>query len=347
MKLIHSSHSIIHKDDFTTYAFLENIGRTCYKSEQNVKEGSDVSFCKAMVKNKHYAMLEHYWIHIQCKSRVYDQLVRQIQDCFPGEPFPDFFKYLVVSKSRGEHPYTIITGSLRAFLELAENKEAARYFTSSCCGYFSELLICALSPFWKIVPSDYGFIPLMFNKDHLPDFHVIPEQELLSDYRQCSNSLTLEDLKKHISHTVRLVCDRGVSHELVRHRPCSFAQESTRYCNYSQDKFGNELTFIYPSDFDKWDKDKQDWFTSSCLDSEIAYIRAIKSFGYVPQEARALLPNAVKTEIVVTASEKEWEHIFDLRLRGVTGAPHPDIKAVMSGIYEDFKLQQKQYIDNL
>lgn len=153
--------------------------------------------------------------------------------------------------------------------------------------------------------------------------------------------------------TVHFVCDRGVSHEFVRHRVMSFAQESTRYCNYSKDKFDNELTFITPCwldiptghyaywDGDWCDIDKMkiqlpegehkdiDAFLWTLNNAEAHYTLLINS-GWKPQEARAVLPNSLKTELVVTGFTSDWKHFFDLRYRGITGAPHPDAKQVAS-----------------
>lgn len=157
--------------------------------------------------------------------------------------------------------------------------------------------------------------------------------------------------------TVHFVCDRGVSHEFVRHRVMSFAQESTRYCNYSKDKFGNELTFIIPC----WIKDleeksylahaeyhhtKEDaskqWY-DVCMNSEFVYEDLIR-LGWKPQEARAVLPNSLKTELVVTGFVSDWNHFFDLRARGTTGAPHPQAKELAEPLMKEFIA--RKYINN-
>lgn len=127
------------------------------------------------------------------------------------------------------------------------------------------------------------------------------------------------------SITVRFICDRGVSHELVRHRLCSFAQESTRYCNYTKDKFGNELTFIIP----RWLKNENDpnyreW-ASLMQTIDIMYSRLIR-LGWTPEKARSILPNSIKTEIVVKANIREWRHI--LKLRTAANA-HPQMRELM------------------
>lgn len=137
--------------------------------------------------------------------------------------------------------------------------------------------------------------------------------------------------------TAKFICDRGVSHEFVRHRVFSFAQESTRYCNYSKDKFGNELTFIKPS----WGYFKNisyedagyfdgDVFESSLKKAESYYFKLIEK-GWKPQQARQVLPNATKTELVMTGFESDWEGFFKLRC---SGAAHPDAKKLADELRE-------------
>ncbi len=120
-----------------------------------------------------------------------------------------------------------------------------------------------------------------------------------------------ESVIEHEKVSVRFICDRGVSHEIVRHRIASYSQESTRYCNYSKDKFGKEITVIKPL---FWEEDSQEykvWY-DAMLHSEQAYQQLIQ-MGAKPQEARSILPNSLKTEIVVTMNLREWRHFFKLR----------------------------------
>ena len=136
-------------------------------------------------------------------------------------------------------------------------------------------------------------------------------------------------------HTLKIVTDRGVSHEIVRSRSMSFAQESTRYCCYTKAKFGGEVTFIKPSDYDTNSLCSQ-ILIDSYKQSEFRYIQAI-SLGVQPQIARQVLPNGLKTEIVVTGFESDWKHFFNLRLRGITGKPHPDMQRVAQLAWDVFK----------
>lgn len=191
---------------------------------------------------------------------------------------------------------------------------------------------------------------------------------ITTNYRVLVENNWLEDLKyiceptefheKRIS--VRWTCDRGVSHEFVRHRVFSFAQESTRYCNYSKDKFGNELTFIIPtwlgipegnytySDGDWVDINKQviqisedeenvHSFLNTLDCSEYQYTQLINN-GWKPQQARQILPNALKTELVMTGFESDWKHFFELRCNT---AAHPDARKLALELYN--KLYNKEY----
>jgi thymidylate synthase (FAD) len=128
--------------------------------------------------------------------------------------------------------------------------------------------------------------------------------------------------------TVRFVTNRGVTHELVRHRLCSFAQESTRYVNYTK----NEMEFIKPIWWDKWTLDQQFIWETTNSDCEASYNRLIEE-GATPQEARDVLPNSVKTEIIVRTNFREWMHIFKLRC---SKAAHPQIRELMNKCLLDF-----------
>lgn len=148
---------------------------------------------------------------------------------------------------------------------------------------------------------------------------------------------------------VKFICDRGVSHEFVRHRVFSFAQESTRYCNYSKDKFGNELTFIQPCYLNEAElaqygpyhlvsrnKSPESIFICSLNNAEKDYLTLIES-GWKAQEARSVLPNALKTELVMTGFVTDWQHFFDLRC---ASNAHPQARELAIPLYEEF-LNQK------
>jgi thymidylate synthase (FAD) len=133
-----------------------------------------------------------------------------------------------------------------------------------------------------------------------------------------------ESVLEHVGMTVRILCDRGVSHELVRHRLCSFSQESTRYANYAGERFGREITVIRPFFWQDDDQRYRLWIQAmeAC---ERAYLALIDA-GASAQEARSVLPQSLKTEVVMTANLREWRHIFKLRC---AKAAHPQMRQIM------------------
>lgn len=192
-----------------------------------------------------------------------------------------------------------------------------------------------LNPYSKVVTiRDYTYITT--------NYRVLVEHDWLSDLKFLSVRNSVH--KKRT--TVKFICDRGVSHEFVRHRVFSFAQESTRYCNYTKNKFNNELTFIIPC----WIKDleednyyarcqyhnakndpSKEWF-NACIDSESFYIYLINE-GWKPQEARTILPNSLKTELIMTGFDSDWQNFFKLRC-----APnaHPQAKELADMLKDKF-----------
>lgn len=138
-----------------------------------------------------------------------------------------------------------------------------------------------------------------------------------------------EAVLEHCSFTVKFVCDRGVSHEIVRHRLAAYCQESTRYCNYSKDKFDNEITVIEPCFLTPGTYTYEKWETA-CMNAERAYFDLLEA-GCSPQEARAVLPNSLKTELVMTADIREWRHFLKLRC---SKAAHPQIREVATQLLE-------------
>lgn len=161
-------------------------------------------------------------------------------------------------------------------------------------------------------------------------------------------------------YTAKFITDRGVTHELVRHRVFSFCQESTRYCNYSKDKFGDELTIVIPpwcnlvegnsydmtvakmcGESEGISPQDQRFIAAMCFAEEI-YMRHLNK-GWTPQQARQVLPNALKTEICVCGFEDAWKHFFELRYEGTTGKPHPSMLEVATLCYNSFKEKGIQF----
>ena len=139
-----------------------------------------------------------------------------------------------------------------------------------------------------------------------------------------------ESVIEHESISVRIVCDRGVSHEIVRHRLASYTQESTRYCNYSKTKFGEEIAVVEPSDLTK--VGRATWH-AAMLKAEDAYFRLLLE-GHSPQIARSVLLNSLRTELVMTCNVREWRHFFRLR---TSDAAHPQMRGVVRPMLERFR----------
>lgn len=302
MKLIESKVEVIEQQPGLEgmYKQIELAGRTCYKSEDKITEDSAKEFVDRMIKSNHGAMLEHGTVYLKVSVKYDNE-----EHCWPIPQnfFPFFFernKYSKVRKVEAED-------------------------------------VCS----WYVTTN----------------MRVIAENNLFDCLEFICEPTEMHE--KRI--TARFTCDRGVSHEIVRHRVMSFAMESTRYCNYEKDKFGNELTYISPSwlDINKLlplvdlaNKDNKEVYRMGHDESLSNEDRAMCSFiydlsncehgymfqtkcGWQAQQARQLLPNALKTEIVVTGFESDWEHFFSLRSpkAGAQGT-HPDIAKLADELYE-------------
>ena len=174
------------------------------------------------------------------------------------------------------------------------------------------------------------------------NYRVLVENEWLDDLKYLCKPTSFHEKRT----TVKFICDRAIANEFVRHRVFSFAQESTRYCNYTKDKFNNELTFIIPC----WIKDleegtyydicsynyreinpSKEWF-DACINAEFSYTDLIKG-GWKPQEARNVLPHSLKTELIMTGFDSDWQHFFELRC--VPNA-HPQAKELADMLKDKF-----------
>lgn len=151
-----------------------------------------------------------------------------------------------------------------------------------------------------------------------------------------------ESVLEHVSISVRVICDRGVSHEIVRHRIASYSQESTRYCNYSNDKFGNELTFIKPC---FWEENYEKYIEWKVLMNRISdsYFKLLE-YGANPEQARSILPNSLKTELVMTMNLREWRHFLRLRC---SNKAHPQMRQIANIILKQFKEKIQVVFDDI
>lgn len=304
MRLIKPSFQIIEQSSGIegVYKQIELVGRTCYKSEDKITEDSAKPFIDRMIKSQHYAMLEHGTVYLKIPYNLIHR-----------------FTHIGLCDKYIRNPYTRCNVGY-------EITEKALNFRSEFESQVTEFLAVTTN------------LRVLIENGWEKDLQYLCEP---TDYHE-----------RRIA--VKFICDRGVSHEFVRHRVFSFAQESTRYCNYSKDKFGNELTFIIPcwidsikdsdiysydTHIDLWQK-SEDANTSNFLQSiawsEKNYLTLLHN-GWKPQQARAVLPNALKTELVMTGFVSDWEHFFDLRALGTTGAPHPQAKELAEPLMKEFE----------
>ena len=307
MKRVKPDAVIIRREDYPSdYGFIEAIGRTCYKSEDMISEGSALKFVSNLKKRGHYSVLEHCWVHFKMPKATYKVFMHKVRY------IPHVLKYLSIS--RLNRVCWLISGNLRAFIDL---------FNAS--DFLDEDL------FIEIYLKLQGRYPEIFTRT----VSKVVEDSFISlcedrDIRYLADSSNSDISLRHITHTVKFICDRGVSHELVRHRPWAISQESTRYCNYGHD---NEITVIEPFFFKDQDTAYKNWQYScweiACHEAEMAYLALVRE-GTSPQEARSVLPNSLKTEVVMTGTEEQWIHLLELRYRGTTGNPHPQMKELMS-----------------
>lgn len=309
MKIIQAkAEQICEKDP---YKKVELAARTCYKSESKITEDSAVRMCKGLIKSQHTAMLEHAVL------------------CFELLPADPSMPNHMDARDRymaylAKYPYLHVTAN--PIIDLEANTCKTRILASGNLRAISERGVN--DPIFRATQEQYP--NLVWGKAATDTYHIYPEVVARIVNIDDLDDLTLDEIGEHKVLTFRFITNRGVSHELVRHRPCSFAQESTRYCLYSKDQFNSELTFIQPADWDEWSVSKQHAHLAFLQVVEKHYLELVSGEDALKaQQARDDLTNGVKTEIVTTAYMKEWKHIFNLRAYGTTGAPHPDIKFVM------------------
>ena len=280
-------------DDVSVAERLEACGRICYKSEDKMSDDSALPFVTRIAENGHNSVLE--MAVVSFKLRCLPCHIEELLACQP--------KYLVVDKVDDG---MLITGSIRTFRELYNaysQNQIINYLVGTLAGDLPYLFESIFDVSKALAKSPEVIITRL----------NFPEIDRLPDNLR----------KRHRFVSVRFTVNRAVTHELVRHRPCSFLQESQRYCRYSQDKFDNQVTFIKPLFFLEGSKEFDLWKESMEF-TEARYLKLLETS--TPQAARTVLPNSCKTEIIVYCSLTEWEHIFFLR---TSSAAEPSMREIM------------------
>ena len=306
MKIMNSQASVLVEND--PIKKIEKCGRVCYKSEDKITEDSAEKFVANIIKRGHEAVLEHASFIFQVSYNVYEDMRDKVNFVETHYPVKLYLRF-----SDGY----IISGNVRAWRDFFHFAGVPHYMND-----FVESNPILFPEFKNVFPSS-------FNKERWSIIQISAD-----DLESLHQRLVHEDV------SVKFICDRGVSHEIVRHRPASFCQESTRYCNYTKGKFGGSITVIDPIFFDK-DEERRDvdgsdfainkydvWQT--CMKNLEKAYNLLTELGATPQEARSVLPNSLKTELIMTAPLMEWCHFFNLRM---SSAAHPQMREVASQAY--------------
>ena len=307
MKILQQSANVLVPE--TPMKHIEKIGRICYKSEDKIADGTDKKFVERMFKSKHHAMLEHYRFIMEVSPMVYEPLMAV------AHPHIGMTHRTYEGKDR-----FVISFNARALTNIVEDSHAADF------GVLPMAIASIRDELIAHIVREYDCYELFgWNRN---DIHMLSTG--VEFINNDPDAMSDDEWMIHGWMSGHMITDRGISHEIVRHREeTSFAQESTRYCNYGNNKFGNEITVI---DQGFEDHIRSKW-ECAMMYSEDMYFGLLKC-GLTPQMARSVLPTCLKTEIVMTAPMYEWKHFFDLRMQGTTGAPHPLIQDLSTMLYD-------------
>lgn len=285
------------KDKFEILKKLELAGRVCYKSEDSITDDSCVKFVEMIKSRNHFSVLEHVNFVFHVSKELWDT-------------FHDLNNHFLYLTSNTHLARYIVSGNARAWMDiLDEHKQKFETFRQILKGECPQIYGAPIQNLYK---WGYDYVKLLDNKE--------------------IESLDVHERLDHQISTVRFICNRGKSHELVRHRINAISQESSRFCNYSKNKFGSKLTFIKPIWFNK-DGYKLGMWENAMLNAEKSYFKLINS-GAKPEEARGVLPIDIKTEVVLTCNLKQWNHVFNLRC---ARAAHASMRQLMIPLREEFR----------
>ena len=293
---------------------IERAGRVCYKSEDRITDESCEKFIDGILRRGHHAVIEHgnMVIYARGDSEAYLNNLRNILSNFPV-----YLRTTVnISPETEIGMGMFVSGNIRAWRDvLTDALNLGLWIPAALEATLSEFGILFEDVLNMNRYGKPGWVKPVYNVE---ECHIVDPA-----------LMTLPDRKIHETFTVRFVCDRGISHEIVRHRPASYCQESTRYCNYTGGKFGGEITVIEPCFWPDPDSSEYRAWWSACASAEQHYIELITD-GATPQQARSVLPNSLKTEVVMTARADEWIHFFKLR---TAEAAHPQMREVAKQAY--------------
>ena len=333
MKVNNAGYQLINEPNITKK--IEHIARVCYKSEDKIGEGTDIKMVNSLIKHSHFAMLEHADIALVVTHWDY-YFIRKIMETMSTQCHDDSSPktcYLRTTYHFTTEPFEglattgqryVISGNIRAWYDFLKFAISYGYgIQEKIFKTINEAVNHIFDEFTDGIGVAAGC--LHFFKDGESDVRLV------TDYTKLSNA----ERMVHETVSVLFTADRGVTHELCRHRDCSFAMESTRYCNYNLGKFGNEITVIEPCFWSKDNTEYKEWLMSM-VDAEQHYF-ALTNMKVPAQQARDVLPTSVKADIVMTTNLREWKHIFNLRACDSTGPAHPQMKEVMIPLLKELR----------
>jgi thymidylate synthase (FAD) len=289
--------NVVEENQDNALKFIELNGRVAYKSEEKITEDSAVKFVAGIIKSGHESVLEHY-----------------------------------------THRFLVTTDSAAIETDLAEimNNTVGFHYTDTDEGTVISANVRSLRDARRFANNDLTDALFGRARVRFPDLYQDLGLSLLSEPYYSARLITESDVRsimpsreaqRHIYRTVKFICDRGISHEIVRHRPASYTQESTRYCNYT--KMG--MTFIMPP----WGLTVDDNIILDILEAH--YDHKGRVFKHKPQQQRYWTPAGLKTEINMTANLTEWLHFFKLR---VDKTAHPQMRQLTVPLFHDFQIEQ-------
>jgi thymidylate synthase (FAD) len=281
---------------------IEACGRICYKSEDKITPESAKPFIRNIIKHGHNSVTEMAVLTL----KVFYDVESTASHFFNLMP-----KFLLVD--RIDKKELLITGSIRAFRELYQANPTVKMA--------------------KAVAEYLSRRHPLFYEDLLPERGLMKQEGVQVEKvpLETIEAFPADLLAKHRHVAVLFVVNRAITHEIVRHRPVSYLQESQRYCRYSQDKFGNEVTFIKPMFFKDGSEEYRLW-EQAIQDTEKIYLKLLETSS--PQAARTVLPNSCKTELITFANLLEWFHIFKLR---TSKGAEPSMREVMIPLLHKFQ----------
>lgn len=308
------SGAVLKQDLDNPQKYIERIGRICYKSEDKITDDSNKRFIINLYNNKHHAMLEHYRFIMQVREDIYI-ILSQINLKHFNFTNTDY---------EGKQRF-IISFNARALINLADDCIAAhvgipqmviRNIQSELIGHIIRQYDCR---------ELFGY-----SKDDQLPLLSTATNFIPNDRSKMNDS----EWNTHGWFSAYMITDRGITHEIVRHREeTSFAQESTRYCRYNNGDEVKEFTVIDQ----RFDGVRREYWRSAIEQAESMYNNLVETTKLSPQWARSVLPTCLKAEIVMTAPIYEWNHFFDLRLKGKAGTPHPMMQELAMQVFEDAK----------